>query len=417
MLHSKTETNLKTKNFQMKNANPIIKSAEEYVFNLFKEKLPPDHVYHNFKHTFQTVKACKGLANEYNLTSRDFEILLLAAIFHDTGYIETYQGHEEISVKNFNEFIKGDYPLEDIKKVEELILSTRAGTVPDGTLQEILHDADYINIGKKSFFQRAELLRIEWERLLNKTYTDMEWAEIQLNFLISTSFVTEEAMMKLDDQREVNIRLQREKIETLRVEKEKLDFKLEKNNPNKAIKEGRGIETLYRSVYENHINLSQIADNKAGIMISINTIIVSLVITLFGSGYTFSGQNEFGSLRFVIPMAVLLITSLLAVVFAILSSRPNVTTKEKYELSKKDSSILFFGNFSQLQVREFVGRINELKEQRNELYDSMSVDIYHLGSVLVKKYRLLSWSYNVFMSGLVLCAVAFIIIMMFSYQS
>jgi predicted metal-dependent HD superfamily phosphohydrolase len=401
----------------MKNANPIIKSAEEYVFNLFKEKLPPDHVYHNFKHTFQTVKACKGLANAYNLTSRDFEILLLAAIFHDTGYIETYQGHEEISVRIFNEFIKGDYPLEDIKKVEELILSTRAGTVPDGTLQEILHDADYINIGKKSFFQRAELLRIEWERLLNKTYTDMEWAEIQLNFLISTSFVTEEAMMKLDDQREVNIRLQREKIEILRVEKEKLDIKLEKNNPNKAIKEGRGIETLYRSVYENHINLSQIADNKAGIMISINTIIVSLVITLFGSGYTFSGQNEFGSLRFVIPMAVLLITSLLAVVFAILSSRPNVTTKERYELSKKDSSILFFGNFSQLQVREFVGRINELKEQRNELYDSMSVDIYHLGSVLVKKYRLLSWSYNIFMSGLVLCAVAFIIIMMFSYQS
>ena len=401
----------------MKNANPIIKSAEEYVFNLFKEKLPPDHVYHNFKHTFQTVKACKALSNAYSLTSRDLEILLLAAIFHDTGYIETYQGHEEISIRIFNEFIKGDYPLEDIKKVEELILSTKAGTRPDGTLQEILHDADYINIGKKKFVQRAELLRIEWERLLNRTYTDLEWAEIQLNFLISTNFVTEEALGKLDDQREVNIREQREKIEALRIGQEKLNLKLEKSNPNKALKEGRGIETLYRSVYENHINLSQIADNKAGIMISINTIIVSLVITLFGSGYTFSGQNEFGSLRFVIPMAVLLMTSLLAVVFAILSSRPNVTIKEKYELSKKDSSILFFGNFSQLQLREFVGRINELKHQKEELYDSMSVDIYHLGSVLVKKYRLLSWSYNIFMAGLVLCAVAFIIIMMFSYQS
>ncbi|MBC7912724.1 MAG: HD domain-containing protein [Pyrinomonadaceae bacterium] len=401
----------------MKNANPIIKSAEEYIFNLFKDKLPPDHVYHNYKHTYQTIKACKDIASTYNLTSRELEILLLAAIFHDTGYIETYQGHEEISIKFFNEFINGDYPLEDIKKVEELILSTKAGNKPDGTLQEILHDADYINIGKKKFFQRAELLRIEWERLLNKTYTDLEWAEIQLNFLISTNFVTEEAIVKLDDQREVNIRMQREKIEMLRIENEKLSFKLDKNNPNKAQKEGRGIETLYRSVYDYHINLSQIADNKAGIMISINTIIVSLVITLFGSGYTFSGQNEFGSLRFVIPMAVLLLTSLLAVVFAILSSRPNVTTKEKYELSKKDSSILFFGNFAQLQPREFVGRINELKKQKEELYDSMSVDIYHLGAVLVKKYKLLSWSYNIFMSGLVLCAVAFIIIMMFSYHS
>lgn len=401
----------------MKNANPIIKSAEEYVFNLFKEKLPPDHVYHNYKHTYQTVRACKQIANTYNLTSRDLEVLLLAAMFHDTGYIETYQGHEEVSIRIFNEFIKGDYPLEDIKRVEDLILSTKAGAIPDGTLQEILHDADYINIGKKKFVQRAELLRIEWERLLNKTYTDLEWAEIQLNFLISTNFVTEEAIVKLDDQREVNIRLQREKIEALRVEQEKLNAKLEKTNPNKPMKEGRGIETLYRSVYEYHINLSSIADNKANIMISINTIIISLVITLFGSGYTFSGQNEFGSLRFVIPMAVLLLTSLLAVVFAILSSRPNVTTKERYELSKKDSSILFFGNFAQLQLREFVSRINELKYQKEELYDSMSVDIYHLGSVLVKKYKLLSWSYNIFMGGLVLCAVAFVIIMMFSYDS
>jgi len=401
----------------MKNANPIIKSAEEYVFNLFKEKLPPDHVYHNYKHTLQTVKACKSIAKAYNLSSRDFEILILAAIFHDTGYIETYQGHEESGVRIFNEFITNDYPLEDKKTIENLILSTKPGTIPDGTLQEILHDADYINIGKKQFVQRAELLRIEWERLLNKTYTDLEWAEIQLNFLISTGFITEEAIVKLDDQREVNIRLQREKIEALRVAQEKLNVKLEKTNPNKPLKEGRGVETLYRSIYEYHINLSSIADNKANIMISINTIIVSLVITLFGSGYTFSGQNEFASLRFVIPMAVLLLTSLLAVVFAILSSRPNVTSKERYELSKKDSSILFFGNFAQLQLREFVGRINELKSQKNELYDSMSIDIYHLGSVLVKKYKLLSWSYNIFMGGLVLCAVAFVIIMMFSYQS
>ncbi len=399
----------------MKNANPIIKSAEEYVFNLFKEKLPPDHVYHNYKHTFQTVKACREIANTYSLTSRELEVLLLAAIFHDTGYIETYEGHEEVSVRFFNDFIKGDYPLEDIKRVEELILSTKPGTVPDGTLQEILHDADYINIGKKKFVQRAELLRIEWERLLNKTYSDLEWAEIQLNFLVSTSFVTEEAIVKFDDQREINIRLQREKIERLRIEQEKLNVKLEKNNPAKPLKEGRGVETLYRSVYEYHINLSSIADNKANIMISINTIIISLVITMFGSGYTFSGQNEFGSLRFVLPIAVLLITSLLAVVFAILSSRPNVTTKERYELSKKDSSILFFGNFAQLQLREFVDRIKELKNEKEELYDSMSVDIYHLGAVLVKKYKLLTWSYNIFMGGLVICAVSFVIIMMFSY--
>lgn len=402
----------------MKNNNPIVKSAQEFVFNLFREKLQSDYVYHNYKHTLQTTKACKELAEAYNLTSRDYEILMLAALFHDTGYTEVYKGHEEASVRILKEFLGDDYPQEDLKKIEELILSTSALHIPNGTLQEILHDADYINIGKKKFSQRAELLRIEWERVLGKTFSDLEWAEEQLNFLICKSYVTEEAILKYDGTREENIRNQRERIELLRVEGEKLKAKLDKTSPeNKVQKEGRGTETLYRSLYEYHINLSSIADNKANIMISINTIIISLVITLFGSGYTFSGQNEFGSLRFVIPMAVLLITSLLAVVFAVLSSRPNVTSKERYELKKKDSSILFFGNFAQLHLHEFVNRIKELKKEKEELYDSMSIDIYHLGAVLVKKYRLLSWSYNIFMGGLVLCAVGFVVIMLFSYDS
>lgn len=394
----------------MKN-NTVVKDAEEYVFNLFRDKLPGDYVYHNFNHTSTTVKACKKLSKSYNMTSRDYEVLLLAAWFHDTGYINAYLGHEEESVKLMKAYLSGNYPDESIKEIEALILSTKFQTVPDGSMQEILHDADYISLGSKNFNLRAELLQIEWERILDKTYTEDEWAQIQLKFLIDTNFKTEDAVLKYNEQRLENIIEQRRKIE----EKQSRLLKEAEKTQAKPVKEGRGIETLYRSVYDYHINLTSIADNKANMMISINTIIISIVITLFGTGFTFSTQNEFNSLRFVFPMAFLLITSLLTVVFAILSARPNVTNKEKYELSKKDSSILFFGNFAQLQLNEFVGRIEELKKEKNELYNSMSVDIYYLGSVLVKKYRYLSWSYNIFMFGMVLCAVGFVVIMLFSY--
>jgi len=389
----------------------IVKDAADYVFNLFKDKLPADYVYHNYNHTAETVKACKKLSKSYNLTSRDYEVLLLAAFFHDTGYITVYDKHEEESVKFMKEYLKGNYADEDIKEIESLILSTKHRVVPDGSLQELLHDADYINLGKKTFEHRADLLRIEWERVLQKTYTEEEWAEIQLQFLLDTQFKTEDAVLKYNEQKEQNILKQRKKIDKFTneaikaAEKEKL----------KPTKDGRGIETLYRSVYAYHINLTSIADNKANMMISINTIIISIVITLFGTGFTFSSQNEFSSVRFVFPMAFLLLSSLLAVVFAILSARPNVTTKEKYELSKKDSSILFFGNFAQLQLREFVDKIRELKDQKNELYESMSIDIYYLGSVLIKKYNFLSWSYNIFMFGMVISAVGFVVIMLFSY--
>jgi predicted metal-dependent HD superfamily phosphohydrolase len=400
----------KNKLQHMKN-NTVVKDAEEYVFNLFRDKLPGDYVYHNFNHTSTTVKACKKLSKSYNMTSRDYEVLLLAAWFHDTGYINAYEGHEEESVKLMKAYLHGNYPDDNIKEIEALILSTKFQTVPDGSMQEILHDADYISLGSKNFNLRAELLQIEWERILDKTYTEDEWAQIQLKFLIDTNFKTEDAVLKYNEQRLENIIEQRRKIE----EKQSRLLKEAEKTQAKPVKEGRGIETLYRSVYDYHINLTSIADNKANMMISINTIIISIVITLFGTGFTFSTQNEFNSLRFVFPMAFLLITSLLTVVFAILSARPNVTNKEKYELSKKDSSILFFGNFAQLQLNEFVGRIEELKKEKNELYNSMSVDIYYLGSVLVKKYRYLSWSYNIFMFGMVLCAVGFVVIMLFSY--
>ena len=394
----------------MKN-NTVVKDAEEYVFNLFRDKLPSDYVYHNFNHTNTTVKACKKLSKSYNMTSRDYEVLMLAAWFHDTGYINTYQGHEEESVKIMKAYLQGNYPDDSIREIEALILSTKFQTVPDGSMQEILHDADYISLGSKNFNLRAELLQIEWERILGKTYTEDEWAQIQLKFLIDTSFKTEDAVIKYNEQRLENIIEQRNKIE----EKQSRLLKEAEKTQAKPVKEGRGIETLYRSVYDYHINLTSIADNKANMMISINTIIMSIVITLFGTGFTFSTQSELSSVRFVFPMAFLLLTSLLTVVFAILSARPNVTNKEKYELSKKDSSILFFGNFAQLQLKEFVDRIEELKKEKDELYNSMSVDIYYLGSVLVKKYRYLSWSYNIFMFGMVICAVGFVVIMIFSY--
>ncbi len=394
----------------MKN-NPVVNDVSEYVLNLFKEKLPGDYVYHNYTHTADVVKVCKKLSKSYNLTSRDYEVLMLAAWFHDTGYVESYKNHEDASVSIMKTYLKGNYTDDDIAEIELLILSTKYGATADGSLQEILQDADHINIGTKKFTHRADLLRIEWERILQKKYSEAEWAEAQLQFLIDTTFKTEEAISRYSKQREVNIRKQREQINEITQASAKAEKKLQA----KPKKEGRGIETLYRSVYDYHINLTSIADNKANIMISINTIIISLVITLFGTGFTFSSGDGLSSIRFVFPMAFLLLTSLLAVVFAILSARPNVTTKEKYELSKKESSILFFGNFAQLQIREFVDQIKLLKEQKDELYDNMSVDIYHLGSVLVKKYRYLSWSYNIFMFGMILCAVGFISIMVFSY--
>ncbi len=389
-------------------------SLKAHMFKLFKDELPEECLYHNFSHTQQTVEAAKQFAENYKIESEDLGNLIIAAWFHDTGYFKGYQNHEEASVEMMKTYFGDKLNTERGCKIEKLILSTKFDHEPTTLLEEIMHDADFVSIGKKNFSQRAELLRCEWEKVNEKVYDNLEWAELQLDFLLRKRFKTHIALAEFGERRERNIEKQRKLIEKCKNDQYKLQLK-KKSTEAKTQKEGRGIETLYRSVYGYHMNLSSMADQKANIMISINTIVVSVIITLFGSGYTFADSSGFQHMRFVFPMLLLVISSLVSVTFAILSARPNITTKEKYELTNKSSSILFFGNFAQLELKDFVEQIKELKDEKSELYDSMSVDIYHLGGVLVRKYKLLTWSYNIFMVGLILCAVGFVGIIIYSY--
>ncbi|OAQ41881.1 hypothetical protein A5893_01825 [Pedobacter psychrophilus] len=396
------------------NPNHTEENISKYVFKLFKEELKDEYIYHNFAHTQTTVDTVKKLSEAYKLNDEEKENLIFAAWFHDTGYTTNPKSHEEESVKIAKAYFGKDIPEEKIQKIETLILSTKFGNELQSLSEEILHDADYTNIGKKKFEERAELLRCEWEKINFKTYTDLEWAESQLQFLIKTRFKTSAAVNEFGEKRERNIKKQRERIEKIKSDQYKVQLKEQSTNA-KLDKEGRGIETLYRSVYSYHMELSSMADSKANIMISINTIVVSVIITLFGSGYTFGDSEGFRHVRFVIPMLLLVVSSLISVTFAILSAKPNITTKQKFELQNKKSSVLFFGNFAQLKLEEFVEHIKGLKQEKNQLYDSMTVDIYHLGGVLIKKYKLLSWAYNIFMAGLILCAIGFLGITIYSY--
>jgi predicted metal-dependent HD superfamily phosphohydrolase len=394
--------------------NHTEKEISQYIFKLFKEELKPDFVYHNFAHSQKTVDTVKKLSEEYNLTDDDKENLVFAAWFHDTGYIKDPKNHEEESIKIAKKYLGSDFPKERMDKIANLIISTKVGNPQQTINEEIIHDADYVNMGKKKFEERAELLRCEWEKINFKTYTDLEWAESQLNFLIEKRFKTSAALNEYGSTRERNIKKQRDLVEKIKNDQYKLQLK-EKSTNAKLDKEGRGIETLYRSVYSYHMELSSMADSKANIMISINTIVVSVIITLFGSGFTFGDSEGFRHVRYVIPMLLLVVSSLISVTFAILSAKPNINNKQKFELENKNSSVLFFGNFAQLKLDEFVAHIKELKQEKNELYESMTVDIYHLGGVLIKKYKLLTWSYNIFMIGLILCAVGFLGITIYSY--
>ena len=394
-----------------KSYSELEEQLKQKVFDHYKTKASEAFVYHNFQHASDTVEACDDIASEYNISDNDKMALGLAAWLHDVGITDSYDDHESESVKYARKWLPElDVSEEMVDQVAALILSTRSHVEPTTLLEEILHDADLIYAGQKAFFHKSALLRLEWSRVLKKEYDNVEWQKLQLDFLIATKFYTQAAAMEYGSRREKNIQKQRKLLK-----KSKRKTQKDQVNKLKSKKLGRGIETMYRSTYRNHINLSSIADAKATMMISLNTIIMSVIITVVGSGYAFS-DGLLQRVRFTVPMTILLISSLLAVIFAVISAKPDVTKKkvDLDKIKKKESSVLFFGNFSKLELKSFIKNMRELKADRQLLYDNMSVDIYYLGKVLTKKYLLIRYSYTIFITGLTLSVLSFLGILIYS---
>jgi predicted metal-dependent HD superfamily phosphohydrolase len=384
----------------MENQDNIVEEAGKYVFDLFKEKLSGEYVYHNYNHTLETVEACKMLSGGYNLTEKQMEIVLLAAWFHDTGYIYTYRGHEDKSMEIADNFLtEKNYEVPVKVEVLKCIEATKGNKQPENILAEILCDADIINCGDKAFFTKSELLRAEWESFKIQYYNEEEWALTQLNYLLKINFHTQEAQKICGEQLLLNIQHQRKLLKKIIKKKDK---KKKEKNKSKA-QPKRGIETMFRSLYSSHINLSSIADSKANMMISINSLMISITLTLVGAKVSLLGTSFKQNQIVIYPIISLLLTSLVSIIFGILSAKPKITEKitSIEELVRKKVSILFFGNFSHLKVEDFEHEIKEIMRNEDSLYGNMTRDIHSLGQVLYKKYRLLTYSYLSFMIGII----------------
>ena len=169
----------------------------------------------------------------------------------------------------------------------------------------------------------------------------------------------------------------------------------------------RGIETMFRLTARNQINLSSIADNKANIMLTINAVIVSVLVSTSALNFTVgNGPN------FLIPGLILVIGSLISLVFAVLSVRPKVIKGKISEddLKNRKVDLLFFGNFFKLEYAKYEEAMKDMMEDYDYLYGSLIKDQYNLGKVLSIKYRLLIYSYNFFMFSFIIAVVTFFVL-------
>ncbi|MEM6631043.1 MAG: Pycsar system effector family protein, partial [Bacteroidota bacterium] len=236
-------------------------------------------------------------------------------------------------------------------------------------------------------------------------FSVLDWQVFMQNLLLNTKIYTPWALEAFGDRKNRNV----DEINGELREAEKEDIR------KKTGKDfGRGVDTVYRVTLKNHMDFSSIADGKANMIISINTLVLSIIITVGSAGLSMGQAFMIERRMLIIPLVILMLSSLIAIVFAVLSAIPKVSQNifAKEDIAAHKVSMLYFGNFLQLSKPEFVDYLKDLKEDQEILYDDLSKDLYSLGQVLQKKYRLLTISYRVFIGGLVLSVVALLVILL-----
>ena len=391
----------------------IIIEAEKYITSFFNKNLDTSFVYHNIAHTQRVVEKVKELIEESDLSDTEKQHLILAAWFHDSGFTKTIDGHEKESVKIASDFLKlHKVSKENIDLITQLILATEMGYEPKTIAEGYIRDADCSHLSSKNYDDYASLLRKEWELTLDKKMSNTDWIKENIKFVTNHSYYTDLATQKWEKRKGKNlaILLQRQnKItsdsEKLKQKKAELNFK-----KNKQELPDRGIETMFRVALRNHITLSDIADTKANILLSVNAIIISLVLSNLVSKLD-NPSNAY----LIWPTAIFALSTVVSIILSVLATRPNVTSGKfsKEDVANKKVNLLFFGNFHKMSLPEFEWAMQEMMKDKDYLYGSLTKDLYFLGLVLNRKYGLLRLTYTVFAIGIIISVIAFAIAFQF----
>lgn len=387
--------------------SPLIQKSKAYAEEVLKQ-LPSTYVYHNLKHTQEVATAAEEIGTACELSEDDLETVIVAAWLHDIGYKQSCDQHELHSAQTAEQLLKEWNASEHkIQKVVKVIHATQMPQKPTDLLEEVICDADMYHLSNGNFEENSNTLRQEFTVTKNMCLNDEEWNALNLKFLKAHHYFTPYGKEMLEERKKKNIKKLKKKlglnenkgyVKDLEKEVEKLRKKLEKKaNPE------RGIETMFRVASKNHITLSSMADTKSNIMISINSIILSLIVSVL-----FRKLEEYPYM--LLPTLMLVATCLAAIVFAILATLPNISTGKftRQDIERKNTNLLFFGNFYAMNLKDYEGGMREMMNDGDFLYSSLMKDIYFNGKVLARKYKMLRFSYGVFMFGFVSSIIAFL---------
>jgi len=191
----------------------LLQEARTYVEALIKEKKPQWVKYHDFNHAESVVKACQTIGAASNLGEEDLEGVTLAAWFHDAGYVQGIDGHEERSADLAASFLaERGYPERKIAQVVGCIRATKMPQDPRNVMEQVLCDADISHLARTDFLRLSERVRLEIEHRMRVRLTDVEWLTMNIDFVAGHRYFTDYAKTRFEKQRRLNLAALREAL-------------------------------------------------------------------------------------------------------------------------------------------------------------------------------------------------------------
>lgn len=171
-------------------------AAKQYIIQRLDKELSPQLYYHGLHHTLDVEDAVNKLAAKENLLDEELLLLQTAALFHDSGFIEQYKYNEPIGVKIAREALpQFNYSPNQIDTISSIIMATARQRPPKNLSEKIMCDADLDYLGRTDYEIIANTLRKELSAF-GSDFTDIEWLQLQINFLKQHVYYTNSAIQK-----------------------------------------------------------------------------------------------------------------------------------------------------------------------------------------------------------------------------
>lgn len=389
----------------------ILKEIREFTFQIL-DKNSDINVYTNIGFSYRIEKNIKKVISKDQIQNIDIEALFLAsymfALMHANNnikHLDFFKLSEYLDVVVLK--IREKFTVDDTFLDKAKTICIQALPVNKAELKEaqILNDAIVMDFACP---QGRERMKLMYEQLILRDHdlSKSNWYDIIINNFKkyeTYTFFGKNTVQPLINELLVNLKKERKEIEntkSLLVQKELQISDAEIKQLKKGLlkiknRDDRGIQTLFRNTSRNHYKLNQMIDGKARIMITVNSIILSLIIGNFIKTYSTGFIDN-------IPLIIITIASIVSITFSIISITPNKTqgnfTEE--EIRSKKGNLLYFGNFYNMHYRDFEWAFLQLLQDKDYLYSSMIKDFYYQGQVLHRKNTSIRISLYVFLFGL-----------------